>query len=190
MTRDELRACLSRETELEKRLAAQEAARSPLEEEKKTIAAEQAAARAEGVRLDGGELGAVIAAFSERHKAFGERLARWEARVTALNEAGRNARPEERIALNAERAELEKERAPLEAERKRMLALQTEHQDNVNTFNARIRALDARVAAWSQRAAAWNDVNVALEADRSDWVSRCDNRRYLEEDEIAIRSGR
>ncbi|MBI5716593.1 MAG: hypothetical protein HZC37_02775 [Burkholderiales bacterium] len=190
LTREELRACFSQEDELKKRLAAQDAARGPLEQEKKTIADEQAVMRAERAKIEGAELAAAVTAFTERTKAFGERRARWDERVKAYNDAGRTATAEERDALNAERAELEKEHGALEAERKRLQGLQAGRSDAVQAFNVKIRALDARVADWNKRNNAYNDVNATLESDRLAWTASCGNRRYREEDELAIRSGK
>jgi len=190
LTRDELRACFSQEDDLKKRLEAQEAARGPLEQEKKAIGDEQALMRAERAKLDGGELATGVAAFSERNKAFNERRVRWETRVKAYNDAGRDASPQDRDELNAERVALEKEQAALEAERKRLVGLQEAHKDLVQAFNAKIRALDARVAEWNKRNGAYNEANASIESDRLAWASSCGNRRYREEDEMAIRAGK
>jgi len=190
LTRDELRVCFSQEDELKKRLEGQDAARGPLEQEKKAIADEQALMRAERAKIDGAELAAAVTAFTERSKAFAERRARWDERVKAYNDAGRTATAEERDALNTERATLEKEHGALEAERQRLQGLQAARTDAVQAFNVKIRALDARVAEWNKRNNAYNDANGAIESDRLAWSASCGNRRYREEDELAIRSGK
>lgn len=190
LTRDELRACFSQEDDLKKRLDEQHAARAPLEQEKKAIADEQALMRAERATIDGGELATAVPAFTERTRVFTERRARWEERVKAFNAAGRTATVEERDALNTERAALEKEHGALEAERVRLQGLQAARGEAVQTFNAKIRALDARVAEWNKRNNAFNEINGTLEAERSAWGANCGNRRYREEDELAIRSGK
>jgi len=190
LTRDELRACFSQEEDIKKRLEALEAARPPLEQEKKAIADEQALMRTERAKLDGAEVAAAVTAFTERNKAFAERRARWEERVKAYNDAGRTATAQERDEINAERALLEKEHGALEAERTRLQGLQAARQEAVQGFNVKIRALDARVAEWNKRNNAYNDAGTALETDRSTWLGNCGNRRYREEDELAIRSGK
>jgi chromosome segregation ATPase len=190
LTRDELRVCLGQEDELKKRLETQDAARGPLEQEKKTIADEQALMRGERAKLEAPELSAAVTAFTERNKAFTERRARWDARVKAYNDAGRTATADERDALNVERAALEKEHAALEAERQRLQAQQAARTEAAQAFNVKIRALDARVGEWNKRNNAYNDAIAALEGDRAAWVSNCGNRRYREEDELAIRSGK
>ncbi len=190
LTRDELRACFSQEDELKKRLEGQDTARAPLEQEKKAIAEEQALMRAERAKIDGAELPAAVTAFTERSKAFAERRARWDERVKAYNDAGRTATAEERDEINAERAVLEKEHGALEAERQRLQGLQAARTDAVQAFNLKVRALDARVADWNRRNNAYNDANAAIESDRLAWSASCGNRRYREEDELAIRSGK
>ncbi|MBK9133347.1 MAG: hypothetical protein IPM15_03060 [Betaproteobacteria bacterium] len=188
LTRDELRVCFGQEDELKKRIGAQDAARGPLEQEKKAIGDEQVALKAERAKLEGGgELSAGVAAFSERNKAFTERRVRWEARVKAYNDAGRDAREEERDALNAESLALKKEQEALEAERKRLLALQDGNKDVIAAHNAKARALDARIVEWNKRQKAHLEVQDTIEADRLAWMSNCGNRRYREEDELAIR---
>ena len=57
-------------------------------------------------------------------------------------------------------------------------------------FNAKVAALDARVADWNQRNAQVNDSAKALEQERMSWISDCGDRRYREDDEIAIRRGK
>jgi uncharacterized protein (DUF3084 family) len=190
LTRDELRVCFKQEDELKKRLSTQAEGRAPLEAEKNAIAEEQTAVRAERAKFEGTEIRGALNAFNDRTKAFTERLARLEARVKAFNEGGRTATAAERDAIAAERGELEREREALEAERKRLMAAQTELQQAAQAHNERARALDARVVEWNRRNNAFNDTSAALDTDRSAWVAACGNRRYREEDEIAIRSGK
>jgi chromosome segregation ATPase len=190
LTKEELRACLSQEEELRKRLAAHEAARVPLEQEKKGIADEQVVMRGDRAKLDPAELNAAIAAYTARNKAFAERQAAWEARLKSYNDAGRTGTAEERDALESERKELEKELAALGADRKRAQDMQAARQEAVQAFNVKIAALDGRVTEWNKRNSAYNDASAVLEADRSTWGGSCGNRRYREEDEMAIRAGK
>ena len=60
----------------------------------------------------------------------------------------------------------------------------------MQAFNVKVRALDGRVAEWNKRNNAYNDANAAIESDRAAWGANCGNRRYREEDELAIRSGK
>lgn len=187
LTRDELRACLAQEDDLKKRVERLDSTRAPLEQDKKVIADEQVALRAERTKLEGTE--PAVAAFTERTKAFTDRLAKWNERVKAFSDSGRSgaAAEREREALNVERAELEKERAALETERER---LQAARGEAVQAYNAKVAALDPRITEWKKREAAYNEAALALEGERTAWVASCGNRRYREEDEIAIRSGK
>ena len=187
LTRDELRVCLTQEDDLKKRIERHEAARAPLEQDKKQITEEQAVLRGERTRVEGTD--PAVASFTERGKAFAERLARWSERVKAFTEAGRtgSTAERERDALNAEREDLEKERTALDAVRAR---LQAARQEAVQAYNVKVNALDARGAEWKKRETAYNDAGTALDGERQSWVASCGNRRYREEDEIAIRSGK
>jgi chromosome segregation ATPase len=190
LTRDELRACLSQDEDLKKRRAAHDAAVGPLEDEKKAIAEQQAAMRAERAKLDGGELNAAVTAFGQRAKVFEERRAKFEVRLKAYNDAGRTATAEEREAIEAERAELQKEHGALEAERKRVQGMQTALREAAQAYNAKIGPFEARVADWNKRQAAFNETGAAIESDRLAWAGSCGNRRYREDDELAIRQGK
>jgi chromosome segregation ATPase len=180
LTKDELHACLSQEAQLKRRLAAHEAIRAPLDQEKRALVDEQAAMRAERAKLDGGEFSAALAAYTDRNTALSERRARWEARVKTFNDAGRGGMAEDREALESERKELEKEFAALSAERKRVQDLQAVHQSGVQSYNAKAAALDARVEDWNKRNRANNEAGGSLESDRRAWIESCGNRRYRE----------
>jgi hypothetical protein len=189
LTRDELRTCLAQEDDYKKRVVSRDTARAPLEQEKKAIADDQIAMRTERAKLDAGATDPAVVALNERSKAFTERLERWNARVKAFTDAGRtgSAAEREREAINAERVELENERAAIETERVR---INSSRAEVVNAFNAKVAALDARVADWNKRNNAWNDSAAAMDAERTTWMSNCGNRRYREDDEIAIRQGK
>jgi chromosome segregation ATPase len=184
LAREDLRACLNQEASLKKRLQEQEALRATLLAEKQAITTEQAAIRAERTAVDTPD--PATADFTARAKAFSERLERWNARVKAFTDSGGTDRREHE-ALNAERAELEKQRTALEAERATITA---KRQEVVRTFNAKASAFDAKAADWNKRNEAWLDTAGAIDADRSTWVANCHNRRYREDDEIAIRQGK
>mgnify|MGYP000370216868 CR=1 FL=1 len=58
------------------------------------------------------------------------------------------------------------------------------------TDNAKVGAFDGRVSDWNQRNAAVNDAAKALEQERLKWMSDCGDRRYREDDELAIKRGK
>ncbi len=57
-------------------------------------------------------------------------------------------------------------------------------------YNVKATALDTRVTDWNARNAKLNEANAAREAERKGWVTACSDRRYREDDEIAIRKGK
>ena len=188
LTRDELRACFSDEANIRARLAKLEADRAPLETEKQAIATEQAAFREERIALDARQRTATEG-LNAKFKTFVAKVEASNNRVLAANEARRtgSAAEREREALNAERSALEKEREGLEAEKVTTVA---QLQEVVNAYNAKAVTVDKRVQDWNQRNAKLNDASGAAEAERKDWVVNCSNRRYREEDELAIKAGK
>ena len=116
-------------------------------------------------------------------------MADWTSRVEAhnANKTGSGAAYERNQAvLNKEREDITKDRAELEIERLRLAA---DNEQLVRAYNAKAAALDARVTAWNERNGRWNEAGAALEAERKTWVGGCADRRYREDDEIAIRKG-
>ena len=92
-----------------------------------------------------------------------------------------------RRAINAEREEIDRASKALNDDRAR---LQTSTETAVNAFNAKAAAVDARIADWNRRNQAWNDAGSELEDTRKTWVANCGDRRYREDDEIAIKRGK
>ena len=187
LTRDELRACFNAEAAIRTRIASHEAARAPLDAERQQIAADQEALKAERAGVD--QAVAQAEAFKAKMAAHAERVKAWNAEVTAFNDRPPTGPGAERVRvrINTERAALEKAQAELEAERQK---LQAGNQAVVDAYNAKSKALQERVAEWNQRNSAWNDAGRQIETDRQGWVDECSDRRYREDDEIAIRAGR
>jgi hypothetical protein len=75
----------------------------------------------------------------------------------------------------------------LEAER---TSIATSGDEAVRSFNAKATALDARVAGWNDRNAKWNELTATIDSERKVWVTNCADRRYREDDEIAIKRGK
>ncbi len=187
LTRDELRACLKQEESIRVRLSEHEAARAPIDQARQGIAAQQEALRAERAQVD--EFNAKVMAFRAKMDAHSRRVGTWNTDVAAFN-----ARPpsgqageRERLRLNTEREALQKAQAELEAERK---LVTDENEKVVTAFNTKAREVEAAVAGWNQRNQAWNEAGVRLEDERKGWVATCADRRYREDDEIAIKSGK
>ena len=188
LTRDELRACLKQELTMRTRLSEHAASRVPLDQEKLALTADQQALRTDRAGID--ELKMQSEALAGKLKVFSLRVTTWNEQVEEFNRSSRASDPNRerrQAALNTERELIAKERTELEAERMSLLA---SNEIQVKAFNVKAQALDARVGAWNERNAAWNDAGPKLETEREQWVSACSNRRYREEDEIAIRAGK
>jgi hypothetical protein len=63
------------------------------------------------------------------------------------------------------------------------------NQEAVASYNARAAALDSRIKDWNERNARANEASSALQNERENWVSSCADRRYREDDELAIKRG-
>lgn len=187
LTRDELRACLNTEAGVRTRIGEHEAARAPLDEERKQIGADQEALKADRALVD-----ATVAraeAFKAKMAAHAERVKVWNDEVSKFNDRPPTGAAGERtrVRINQERVALQTAQGELEAER---VQVQTGSQTVVDAYNAKSKLLQDRIAAWNQRNSEWNEAGRKLEADRLAWVEECSDRRYREEDEIAIKAGR
>lgn len=93
----------------------------------------------------------------------------------------------ERQALDDEKGALVR----LGAELKEQLAmLDRSSQEAVDQYNARAAARDQRIDALEARMTPFNARVEAIAAERASFGKRCDNRRYDERDEIAIKNGK
>lgn len=187
LTREELRACLNQEQAIRTRLAEHEAARAPLDREREGIAAAREALSAERVKVQA--VTEQANAFRARMEAHAARVQQWNRDVEAFNArtpAG-SAGERERLRINAEREALQKAQTEFEAER---AALAASGDQVVSAYNANAKAVEARVMDWNTRNQAWNDAGQLLESERRGWVQECADRRYREDDEIAIKAGK
>lgn len=184
LDRDELRACLKQQETLAARRTEVDQQREPLERDKAQLAKDQQALAAERDKLEATRRGAED--LSARMKAHGERVAAWNERAKAAQERTGAQGDRERRQLEADRAQLQKDQAALEAER---TALGTSAQQGVADYNAKAQALDARVSDWNRRNAELVERANAVNQEREQWLDSCANRRFREEDEIAVRKG-
>jgi chromosome segregation ATPase len=187
LTRDELRACFSQEESIRTRLAALDGRRAPLDQEKSALSADQAALKVEREPIDAFKK--VADDLTVRLKDYGARVQAWNDRVTTFNAtppSGAKAE-RERNEINKDRADLETQQKALEAEKTK---LSTDSEVAVRNYNTKAQALEARVTDWNGRNEAWNQDSKGLQGERSSWVTNCSDRRYREDDEIAIRKGK
>jgi hypothetical protein len=128
-------------------------------------------------------------ALSERMKVYSARITAWNDSVTAFNaNMPTGAKGDrERLALNKERDDLGVQQKALETEKTEFAA---KSEAVVRDYNAKAAVVDAQVTDWNKRNEQWNQDARALEADRSEWVINCADRRYREDDETAIKRGK
>ncbi|MDE2628106.1 MAG: hypothetical protein KGL99_13220 [Burkholderiales bacterium] len=62
--------------------------------------------------------------------------------------------------------------------------------DAVAAYNEQAQARDKEIDAYQARVTAFNARVEARQAEREAYAKNCDNRRYFEEDEIAIKKGK
>ena len=184
LTREELRSCMNRQQALATRRTEVEGARAPLDAEKETLVQAQEALKTERAKVDG--VRQAIDELNVRYKAYADRVTAWNGRAKAAGELSPSNREREARALESERPELAKEQQALDAERAQIT---TNTEQTVAAYNTRATALDQRVSDWNQRNAALATRASSLNAERDLWAGECADRRYREDDEIAIRRG-
>lgn len=90
-------------------------------------------------------------------------------------------------ALAAEKAELARLGEALATE---LAALDRTDAAAVNAYNERAQARDARIDAYEASIDRYNARATALNADHDAFAKSCNNRRFLEDDEAAIKKGK
>jgi chromosome segregation ATPase len=93
-----------------------------------------------------------------------------------------------------EREVLDREKADLvrqgEALKEQLAALDRSSQEAVDKYNAQAAERDRLIDAFEARMPAFNAKVEALQAERDGFAKRCENRRYDELDEFAIKRGK
>jgi chromosome segregation ATPase len=187
MTRDELRACMKQQDELDAQRKSLEARRVTMNQERDAIQADNEAVKAQQEEIKARNQG--VRDYNERMKAYAER-------VDAYNEKMREFQEETRTGpmLERKRRELEKEKAELQrmdaANKAEGEKLQGDLASKVEAVNAKVEAQGKRAADWNSRNKALEDEANAYEDKRVDWKLNCGDRRYREDDEKAIRAGK
>lgn len=93
----------------------------------------------------------------------------------------------DQAALAAAKAELASSGAALKPE---LEALDRTSADAVNAYNERAAARDQRIDEYEARVPRFNERVETVRIEREAFAKGCDNRRYFEDDEIAIRKGK
>ncbi len=183
LTREELRACMKQQTELGTRRNALEEQSKQLAQDKVAVLGEAEALKAERAKIESTR--GAVADINARQSALSARVVQWNERAKALTESDRRPSTGETRALERDRLALQAESEALQAERAALPDMQTA----VNAFNSRAAAQDQKVVEWNERNKKLADATEALASDREQWTADCGNRRYREDDEIAIKRG-
>ena len=185
MTRDELRACLKQQATLKTQVEQYDKDKADLERERAAIQAVQREIDGERGGVQAGA--ARINELNDRANALAKRIEEWNTAWQEFEKSGRSGptADRQRRRLVEDKRAMEKEEKELEAERAGMGGTGS----GAAEVNAKVDALNARTVAWNER----NNVMVKrgedLQQERDLWASECGNRRYREDDEIAIRNG-
>jgi chromosome segregation ATPase len=90
--------------------------------------------------------------------------------------------------------QLEKEKDELKRSgdelKDKLAVLDRTSQEQVDQYNAQAGERDKRIDAYQARTATFNAQVDALNAERESWSKNCENRRYDEKDELAIKMGK
>lgn len=100
-------------------------------------------------------------------------------------QAGNRKLSEDREAIDRAKADLQRQGDELKAQRE---ALDRGNAEAVAAFNERAVELDKVRAGLLQRVEAFNTDVGALDGERRQFAQRCENRRFDQEDETAVRA--
>ncbi len=169
MSKEELRACMVEKHESDREAAALRADQQAFLRDYDAVKAEQA-----DLNRLGEELRTRAAAIRTEEDAIGGRLG--ELQTLFLN-----AKSDE------EKAALESERQTLLERRRKTEQARRDYDTAQGSYRARVDDLNGRITAINARSKTVNDRVEPVRARIDDWKAKCANRRYREEDEIAIR---
>ena len=185
MTRDELRACMTLKDSNERNTVELERRRAAMDKERAELANAPDSGAAIRAAVDE-KLKAVQqadAAFGEHAKAiedWNERMADFEKRAKDMRNADRR------------RQVLKQEQFALKVNGEK---LQAERDAKVAAYEASVKEANEKINQGGERNNDWNKRNDQLTGDEQDlldarrkWASECADRRFREEDEIAIKA--
>jgi hypothetical protein len=189
MTRDELRACLKNQAELKQRVADYEAQKLAADKEKAEILAENQKLVAEKGQLS--SAAGKVKDENARNAELAKRVEDWNTRWAEFekaNKAGPMADRERKRLLDEQKA-LAREQDAAKAAAAGGGAGGAE-TSAAQQFNAKAEAVQARTVAYNKRNDQLVKAGEDLAQERDLWAGECGNRRFREEDEIAIKQGK
>lgn len=185
MSKEELRACLTRKDAVEKRRGEVTASNEQLTRERDTLQQTGAALRAEGTQIE--QRNTAIRALADRNREHQTKVQDWNGRAAKLKDAPPGDQERLLAELNGEKDGLQKSFDALKAEQAQLAA---GFNEQVAAYNTRAQEHARSVEALNTRAAQLNDQSQAEARDRDAWRNSCADRRYREDDEIAIKRGK
>ena len=111
---------------------------------------------------------------------------------SCLNQKAHNAQLEdelskEQAALAGVKADIVRDGDALKA---KLEVLDRTNAEAVAAYNEESQARDKQIDAFQARAAAFNTRVESMQGERDAYAKACENRRYFEDDEIAIKKGK
>jgi len=187
MSKEELRACMALKASNDKGSLEMERRRAELDKEREQLAnapdsgaAVRAAVEEKMKAVQ--ELDAALDAHGKAVQDWNERMADFEKRSKDMRNADRR------------RQVLKQEQYALKANEEKLMA---ERKEKVAAYEAAVKDANDKIAQGGKQNADWNARNEQLTAAEQDlldarrkWASECGDRRFREEDEIAIKAGK
>lgn len=183
MSREELKACIELQDRIKKNADLLQADKAAMDSEKAGF--EKTKADLQALR---GEVEKHLAAFkaADRDVAnHAKTIEDWNAEVKAAEESTMTS-------AKRRRQQLLKEQPELVSKNNQLLKLRDEkyarYEKAVADFNTSGKSLEASVVSWNKRNEKLADESEELLDARAEYASTCARRRFLEEDEAAIRA--
>lgn len=185
MSKEELRACLARKDDVDKKRADVVAQNEQLTRERDTLQQTGAALRTEGTQIE--QRNGAIRALAERSREHQAKVQDWNGRAAKLKDAPPSDQEKLLAGLNAEKDELQKSFETLKAEQAQLAG---GFNEQVAAYNARAQEHARTVEALNGRATQLSEQSQAQAREADAWRTACADRRYREDDEIAIKRGK
>jgi septal ring factor EnvC (AmiA/AmiB activator) len=185
MSKEELRVCLTGKDAVDKQRADVTASNEQLTRERDTLQQTGAALRAEGSQIE--QRNAALRALAERNRDHQAKVQDWNARAAKLKDAPPADQERVLAELNAEKDSLQKSFDTLRSEQAPLLSGFTEV---VAAYNQKAQEHARNVEALNTRAIRLTEQSETEARDRDAWRNACADRRYREDDEIAIKRGK
>lgn len=187
MTRDELRTCMRLQQSNDSRMDEIDRRQAQLAKEREELA--NAPDPSAGVRAAVQEKLKAVEEADAAYGAHGKAIEEWNNRMAEFEARAKDMRNADR-----RRQVLKQEQFALKATEQQLLAARNE---KVAAYEASVKEANEKLGQGGNRNADWNKRSEALAADeqsvldsRRKWATECGDRRFREEDEIAIKAGK